>query len=121
MPDRYYAARDEHEAEDATKNISYRLQKTVPAKTKGYTLKENTAGLPKHSGQPLPSLDDESLAEVVDKPLLIDEARRTPDVHYKSEVIDTLGAKCKSGVFGTKQEPPKALADRRAEIEATIP
>merc|ERR550532_1364168 len=68
MADKYYTARDEVEAEVDTMKAFFRSQKDVPGKTKADVLKEIWAELPKHTGQAVPPLDDEMLAELAEEP-----------------------------------------------------
>jgi hypothetical protein len=117
----YAKARDEVEADKDTMKAFFRSQKDMPGKTKADVLKDIWAELPKHTGKPVPPLDDEMLAELAEEPAIIEGEFKhswgTADKLYKSEAIDAFGMKYLLGVFETKGEAEKAFADWNGEYE----
>merc|ERR1711966_525910 len=99
----YAKARDEVEKEKDTMKAFFKSQKDMWAE------------LPKHTGKPVPPLDDEMLAELAEEPAIIEGEFKhswgTADKLYKSEAIDAFGMKYLLGVFETKGEAEKAFAD----------
>jgi hypothetical protein len=117
----YAKARDEVETDKDTMKAFFRSQKDMPGKTKADVLKDIWAELPKHTGKPVPPLDDEMLAELAEEPAIIEgEFKHSwgmADKLYKSEAIDAFGMKYLLGVFETKAEAQKAFADWNGEYE----
>ena len=117
----YAKARDEVEKEKDTMKAFFKSQKDMPGKTKADVLKDIWAELPKHTGKPVPPLDDEMLAELAEEPAIIEGEFKhswgTADKLYKSEAIDAFGMKYLLGVFETKAEAEKAFADWNSEYE----
>uniref|UniRef100_A0A7S3T0Q5 Uncharacterized protein n=1 Tax=Strombidinopsis acuminata TaxID=141414 RepID=A0A7S3T0Q5_9SPIT len=117
----YASARDEVEADKDTMKAFFRSQKDMKDKTKADVLKELWAELPKHTGKPVPPLDDEMLAELAEEPAVIEGEFKhswgTADKLYKSEAIDAFGQKYLLGVFESKAEAEKAFADWNSEYE----
>jgi len=117
----YASARDEVEADKDTMKAFFRSQKDMKDKTKADVLKELWAELPKHTGKPVPPLDDEMLAELAEEPAVIEGEFKhswgTADKLYKSEAIDAFGQKYLLGVFESKGEAEKAFADWNSEYE----
>merc|ERR1711884_370497 len=75
----------------------------------------------KESGDKLPPLDEEVLAELAKEPASDPEEFKhswgTADKLYKSEAIDAFGMKYLLGVFETKEEAAKAFAVWNEEYE----
>jgi len=117
----YAKARDEVEADKDTMKAFFKSQKDMPGKTKADVLKDIWAELPKHTGKPVPPLDEEMLAELAEEPAIIEGEFKhswgTADKLYKSEAIDAFGMKYLLGVFETKGEAEKAFADWNSEYE----
>lgn len=117
----YAKARDEVESDKDTMKAFFKSQKDMKGKTKADVLKDLWAELPKHTGKPVPPLDDEMLSELAEEPAIIEGEFKhswgTADKLYKSEAIDAFGQKYLLGVFETKAEAEKAFADWNSEYE----
>merc|ERR1711966_392913 len=117
----YAKARDEVEKDKDTMKAFFKSQKDMPGKTKADVLKDIWAELPKHTGKPVPPLDDEMLSELAAEPAVIEgEFKHSwgiADKLYKSEAIDAFGMKYLLGVFETKAEAEKARSDMKAEMQ----
>merc|ERR1711972_489078 len=117
----YVKARGEVEGDVKAMKDFYSSQKEMAGKTKADVLKEIWAELPKWSGDSVPPLDEEMLAELAEEPATQEgEFKHSwgiADKLYKSEAIDAFGQKYLLGVFETQDEARKAFADWNSEYE----
>jgi len=117
----YVKARGEVEGDVKAMKDFYASQTDSAGKTKADVLKEIWAELPKWSGDSVPPLDEEMLAELAEEPATQEgEFKHSwgiADKLYKSEAIDAFGQKYLLGVFETQDEARKAFADWNSEYE----
>jgi hypothetical protein len=119
----YVEARDEvEEGANKLKNF-FRSQEKYKDKglTKADVYKSFWDVVSKHTGEPMPPLDEEVLAEMKKIPAVREGEFMHPwgteDLLYKSEAIDAFGSKYLLGIFKTKEEARQAFNTWNAEYE----
>jgi len=121
--DNYVMARDEVQgfAEDQRKFFRSQAARKDEGLSKADILKEIWAELPKHTGNPIPPLDEEMLVELAKEPAVNEDefmhSWGTADLLYKSEAIDSFGDKYLLGVYEDEVEATKAFTAWNAEYE----
>lgn len=117
----YYKARDTIERDVEAMKDFYKSQSRDLYKTKADVLKEIWRVFAEKSGEKMPPLDEEFLAELEQIPAVDEISFRHPwgiaDKLYKSEAIDAFGFKYLLGVFETIPEAQKAFEDWNGEFE----
>jgi hypothetical protein len=118
---KYLAANAEVEKDVETIKSFFRSQKEDPYQTKADGLKAIWAELPKHTGKPVPPVDEELVAELEQIPAVREGEFRhnwgIADKLYKSEAIDAFGMKYLLGVFDTFDEAQKAFVEWNTDYE----
>jgi hypothetical protein len=120
--EKYSSARAEVEGEVDKIKTFFRSQTADKYKTKADVLRALWAELPKVVGKEIAPVDEELLAELEQRPAVVEGEFRhiwgTADTLYKSEAIDAFGQKYLLGIFETQDEAKKAFDEWNAEYES---